>query len=99
MLTALLFVPALVAIAFLCVRWRRRPAPAAPRVLAEAAPTAATVSGEVDPVEALDALLVELEQATVRIDGADELGDDAVVELEQLADRLEAAAASLERVA
>jgi hypothetical protein len=96
-LTALLFVPALVAIAFLCIRWRRRPAPG-PRVLAEAAPPAATVSGEVDPVEALDALLAELEQATVRLDGADELGDDAVVALERLADRLEAAAASFERV-
>jgi hypothetical protein len=35
---------------------------------------------------------------TVRIDGADELDESAVVELEQLAGRLEAAAADLERV-
>ena len=34
----------------------------------------------------------------MRIDGADELDEHAVVELERLADRLEAAAASLERV-
>jgi exonuclease VII small subunit len=34
----------------------------------------------------------------VRIDGADELDERAVVELEQLADRLEAVAVALERV-
>jgi hypothetical protein len=34
----------------------------------------------------------------VRIDGADELDESAVVELERLADKLEAAAAALERV-
>jgi len=90
MLYALLFVPALVAIATLLVRWRRPT-----RVLAEAAAPVAAVSGEADPVAALDALLAELERATVRIDGADELDEKAVLELEQLADRLEAAAASL----
>jgi hypothetical protein len=90
-LYALLFLPALIAIAFVLVR---RPV----RVLAEAAPPPATISGAVDPIATLDALLAELEGATVRIDGADELGDDAVVELERLADMLEAAAASLERV-
>jgi hypothetical protein len=46
----------------------------------------------------LDALLSELEGTTVRIAGADELDGGAVVELEQLAERLEAAAAGLERV-
>lgn len=95
-LYALLFAPALVAIATLVLR-RRRPRPV--RVLAEAAPAPATISGEPDPVAALDALLAELEGATVRIDGADELTDDAVVELERLADKLEAAAAVLEGVA
>ena len=95
-LYALLFLPALVAIATLALRWRR-PRPVV--VLAEAVPPpTARISGDVDPVAALDALLAELEGATVRIDGADELTGDAVVELERLADKLEAAAASLERV-
>jgi hypothetical protein len=91
MLYALLFLPALVAIVFVLVR---RPV----RVLAEAAPPPATISGDVDPLATLDALLTELEGATVRIDGADELDKDAVMELERLADMLEEAAASLERV-
>ncbi|MEP6813764.1 MAG: hypothetical protein ABI990_12300 [Actinomycetota bacterium] len=96
MLLALLFLPALVAIALLTFRWRR----AAPvRVLAEAVPPPATKSGDVDPVAALDALLAELESATVQIGGAEELDDSDVVVLERLADKLEAAAASLERVA
>jgi hypothetical protein len=89
-LYALLFLPALIAIAFVLVR---RPV----RVLAEAAPPA-TISGTVDPLVTIDALLAELEGATVRIDGADELDERAVVELEQLADRLEAVAVALERV-
>jgi hypothetical protein len=92
-LLALLFIPALVAIAV--VLMRRRPA----RVLAEVAPAPTTVSGTVDPIAALDALLADLEGATVRLAGSDELDDDAVAQLEQLADKLEAAAASLERVA
>ena len=90
-LLALLFLPALLAIAFVLVR---RPV----RVIAEAAPPPAIISGDVDPIAALDALLAELEGATVRIDGADELDENAVVELERLADKFEAAAASLERV-
>ena len=90
-LYALLFLPAILAIAFVLVR---RPV----RVLEEVAPAAATISGDVDPIATLDALLAELEGATVRIDDADELDDNAVVELERLADMLEAAAASLERV-
>jgi len=45
-------------------------------------------------LDALDALLAELESATVRIDGADELDERAVVELEALAVKLEAAAAA-----
>jgi hypothetical protein len=90
-LYALLFLPALVAIAFVLVR---RPV----SVLAEVATPPATISGGVDPIATLDALLAELVGATVRIDGADELDDRAVSELERLADMLEAAAASLERV-
>jgi hypothetical protein len=98
MLQALLFLPALVAIAALVWRWRRADAAEPPRILAEAVPPAATISGKADPLDALDAVLSELERATVRIDGSDELNEDAVVELERLADRLEAAARSLERV-
>ena len=73
----------------------------APRVLAAAVAPAATISGTVpppprrdDPLDALDLLLAELESATVRIDGADELDERAVVELEGLAARFEAAAES-----
>jgi hypothetical protein len=90
-LYALLFLPAILAIGFVLVR---RPV----RVLEEVARQPATISGDVDPIATLDALLAELEGATVRIDGADELDDQAVHELERLADMLEAAAASLERV-
>jgi hypothetical protein len=98
MLYALLFLPAVVAIATLMLRWHKASLPV--RILAEAVqPPTAHVSGDADPVAALDALLAELEGATVRIDGADELSPDAVVELERLADKLEAAAASFERVA
>lgn len=95
MLTALgLVVPLLVAAALL-VRWLR-PAPA--RVLAAAAPASPAISGDADPIAALDALLAELEGTTVRIDGADELDESSVAELERLAEKLEAAAASLEGV-
>jgi len=80
MLYALLFLPALVAIAFVLVH--RRPV----RVLADAAPAPATISGDLDPMAELDALLAELEGATVRIGGADELDERAVVELERLRD-------------
>lgn len=93
MLYALLFLPALVAIVFIVLRDRAKP-----RVLAESAAPPATISGDVDPIAALDAVLTELESTTVRIGGADELDEGAVVELEQLAEKLEAAAASLERV-
>ena len=96
MLLALLFLPALAAVAVLAVRWRR---PGPVRVLAEGATVAPAVSGPVDPVAALDALLAELEGATVRIDGADDLDERSVAELERLAEKLEAAATSLERVA
>jgi len=89
-LTALLFLPALLVTAVLLLRWRRAPEPV--RVIAEAIPPAATISGPVDPI---DALLAELEGATVRIDGADVLDESSVVELELLADKLEAAAATL----
>jgi hypothetical protein len=96
-LVALVLVPLALAAAVLLVRRRRPEEPV--RVLAEVAPPPATISGEVDPIAALDALLAELEQATVRIDGADELDETAVVALERLAEQLEAAAAGLERVA
>jgi hypothetical protein len=92
-LYVLLFLPAIVAIAFVLLRPRKV------RVLAEAVPPPAKVSGDVDPLAALDALLAELERTTVRIDGADTFDDGAVAELEQLAEKLEAAAASLVRVA
>jgi hypothetical protein len=98
MLQALLFVPALVAIAALLWRWQRTGEAEPPRVLAEAVPPVATISGEADPLDALDDVLSELERTTVRIGGSDELDEDAVAELERLADRLEAAARSLERV-
>lgn len=94
MLYALLFLPAVAAIAFVLLRARAKP-----RVLAEAVPSPATIAGDADPIAALDALLTELEGATVRIGGADELNDRTVAELEQLAEKLEAAAVSLERVA
>jgi len=74
---------------------RRRPRPEPVRVLAAAAPPPATISGDVDPLVALDTLLVELERTTVRIDGADRLDAGAVVELERLADTIESAAESL----
>jgi hypothetical protein len=93
-LYALLFLPAVVAIAFVCLRPRHKP-----RVLAEEVLPSATITGDAKPIEALDALLSELEGATVRIGGADELDERAVAELELLAEKLEAAAASLERVA
>ena len=96
MLAALGLVVPLLVVAVLLVRWRR---PARVRVLAAAVPAPPARSGEVDPIPALDALLADLEGATVRIDGADELDESAVVELERLADKLEAAAAALERVA
>ena len=48
-----------------------------------------------DALDTLDALLVELESATVRIDGADAFDESSVSELEGLAERLEAAAESL----
>ena len=95
MLAALGLVVPLLVVAILIVRWRR---PAPVRVLAAAAPAPSVLSGEVDPIPALYARLAELEGATVRIDGADELDERAVVELEQLADRLEAVAVALERV-
>jgi hypothetical protein len=82
-LLALLFVPALIAIAIVLVR---RPV----RVLAEVAAPPPTVSGAVDPIATLDALLAELENAT--------LAENSVAQLERLAEKLEAAAASLERV-
>jgi hypothetical protein len=93
-LLALLFLPALVAVAVLVLRWRRQEPV---RVLAAAVAPVATISGNADAMTTLDALLVELEGATVRIDGADELDEHSVDELERLADKLEAAAASLQR--
>jgi hypothetical protein len=90
---ALLLVLAVVAAAAAFAR-RRRPAHAPVRVLAEATAPPPTITGDVDPVAALDALLAEVEATTVRIGGADELDADAVRELERLAAMLEAAAES-----
>jgi hypothetical protein len=95
-LLALLFLPALAAVAVLVVRWRRHEPV---RVLAEAVAPVATISGDADAMTTLDALLVELEGTTVRLDGADELDERSVDELERLAGRLEAAAAALHRSA
>jgi hypothetical protein len=91
---ALLLVLAVAAAAAAVAR-RRRPAHLPVRVLAEAAPLPPTISGDVDPVAALDALLAEIEATTVRIGGADELDAGSVRELEQLAEMLESAAESL----
>jgi len=82
-LLALFFLPAIAVIAFMLVR---RPV----RVLAEETPPPATVSGAVDPVTTLDALLAELEDSA--------LGDRSAAELEQLADKLEAAVDGLKGV-
>ena len=90
---ALLLVFAVVAAAAALAR-RRRPTHLPVRVLAEATAPPPTISGDVDPVAALDALLAEVEATTVRIGGADELDADSVRELERLAEMLEAAAES-----
>jgi hypothetical protein len=55
----------------------------------------APVTSTSDALDTLDALLAELESATVRIDGADAFDESSVSELEGLAERLEAAAESL----
>jgi hypothetical protein len=91
---AILLVLALVLVVGLARR-RRPPARVPVRVLAEAAPLPPTISGDIDPVAALDALLAEIEATTVRIGGADELDAGSVRELEQLAEMLESAAESL----
>jgi hypothetical protein len=76
------------------------PEPVPVRVLAEAVPAPATISGDVESpagditLDPIDALLAELESATVRIHGADALDEGSVAELESLAARLEAAAES-----
>lgn len=66
--------------------------PRAPPVVLVARPP---VSASSDALDTLDALLAELESATVRIDGADALDAGSVAELEGLAARLEAAAESI----
>ena len=82
MLYALLFLPALVAIAFVVTRRKEI-------VLAEMIGPAPELSGEPDPLAALDALLAELERTTVRIESDDELDEEHVRALEALAERLE----------
>jgi hypothetical protein len=92
---ALVLLPVIaVLLAVVLVRRRRKPVMRPVRVLAEATAPPPTISGDVDPMAALDALLAEVEATTVRIGGADELDADAVLELEQLAEMLEAAAES-----
>jgi len=82
-LIALFFLPAVAVIVFMVVR---RPV----RVLAEETPPPAAVSGAADPVTTLDALLAELENSA--------LGNRSAAQLEQLADKLEAAADGLKGV-
>jgi hypothetical protein len=127
-LYALLFLPALLAIAYVVLRWRRpqlvaesavvdapslrqedvrEPGPVATVVMTEPEPVAsptptavvrteavpepvAQISGEADPLQALETLLAELERAT--------LDERDVEELERLAEQLEATARELERV-
>jgi hypothetical protein len=92
---ALVLLPVIaVLLAVVLARHRRKPAMRPVRVLAEVTAPPPTISGDVDPMAALDALLAEVEATTVRIGGADELDADAVLELEQLAEMLEAAAES-----
>ncbi|MHB8470843.1 MAG: hypothetical protein ACYDCH_13980 [Gaiellaceae bacterium] len=82
---ALGLVVPLLAVVVLLVRWRRPQ-----QLLAEAAVhEPPTVSGDVDALAALDALLAELERTTVELAGADELDETSVEELEGLAERLE----------
>jgi hypothetical protein len=90
---ALAAVIACAVLAAVAVRRRAR-APEPVRVLAAAAPAPATISGDVDPIAALDALLAELERTTVRIGGADRLDADSVRELDRLAETIAAAAES-----
>ena len=86
MLYALLFLPALVAIAYVLVSARRKQVV----VLAEAVAEPVSISGEVDPFETLDTLLAELERLT--------LDERDVEELERLAAELERTARELEGV-
>jgi len=88
-LYALLFLPALVAVAYVLFRWRR--SEPVHVVVAEAVPEpVARITGEADPLQALETLLVELERAT--------LDERDVAELERLAEQLEATARELETV-
>jgi hypothetical protein len=67
-----------------------------PRRLAVVPPPPPTRARDTsEALDTLDALLAELESTTVRIDGADAFDESSVTELESLAIRLEAAAASL----
>ena len=91
MLYALLLLPVLLAVASVVVRRRGRPAEPVHVVVAEAVPQpVARISGEADPLQALETLLAELERAT--------LDERDVEELERLAEQLEATARELERV-
>jgi exonuclease VII small subunit len=81
-LYALLFLPALVAIAFVVTRRKEI-------VLAETIAPAPELSGEADPLAALDALLAELERTTARIEGDVALDEEHVRALEALVEQLE----------
>jgi hypothetical protein len=80
-LYALLFLPALVAIAFVVLRPRRV------RVLAE---DAGTQPRPADPMDALDALLAELETATLDERSAEEL-ETLAAQLERVGEALQPA--------
>jgi hypothetical protein len=85
-LYALLFLPALAAVGWLVLR----PRPARVLAVEAARPEPAAVTGDADPIEAIDALLAELERGV--------LDERDVRELDALAARLEEVAAELERV-
>jgi hypothetical protein len=81
----LLFLPALVGIAYVLHRAGRRHV-----IVAEGVAAPETISGDIDAISALETLLADLERAT--------LDERDVAELERLAEQLEATAVQLERV-
>lgn len=97
MLYALLFLPALVGIAYVAVRARKARPDAEPAlVVAHTVAPPPSISGQavpeaVDPFDTLETLLAELERIT--------LDERDVADLEQLAEELERTARDLERAA
>jgi hypothetical protein len=81
MLYALLFLPALLAIALVVLRKPRV------RVLAAEAPVPPTISGEVDALAVLDAVLADLESSTLEGRSAEDL-DELARAVEQALERV-----------